>query len=119
MNKETRIKLKNRAIRKNRTRTKIANKSDLPRFSVFRSLKHFSIQIIDDKTGRTVCSATDKEVKGEKLKRIDIAAKVGEIIAKKATEKKITQVVLDRGEYKFHGSVKSAVEAAKNNGLKI
>jgi len=105
--------------RLNRTRRKVRG-CGLPRLSVFRSLKHFSAQIVDDAKGVTVCAAHDREVKSAKGKKpIEIAALVGALIAEKALAKKITKVVFDRGAYKYHGLVKAAADAARTAGLKF
>ena len=104
-------------LRKIRTRSKITKSA--PRLSIFRSLKHFYIQVIDDKTGTTICSASDKEIKDTKLKPIEKAEKVGEMIAKKAIDKKVEKVVFDRGAFRYHGRVKAAGDAARKAGLKF
>ncbi|MFH0987920.1 MAG: 50S ribosomal protein L18 [Parcubacteria group bacterium] len=110
-----------REARKRRTRKQIKGKvATLLRLSVFRSLKHFSVQIIDDNAGKTLCSASDLEVKDKKkIKPVEIAAAVGKLIAEKAQAKKISAVVYDRGAYKYHGRVKAAAEAARAAGLKF
>ena len=118
MQKEYRTKLLNQNIRKKRTRKKIVLHCDLPRLSVYRSLKHFYAQIIDDNAGKTLCSACDREIKS-KAKPVEIAAKVGAAIAQKALEKKIKQVVFDRGAYRYHGAVKACADAAREAGLKF
>jgi large subunit ribosomal protein L18 len=113
-------KSKNQAQRKKRTRSQIAAHSNLPRLSVFRSLKHFYTQIIDDSSGKTVCAATDSEVKDSKnMKPTAIAKEVGKLIAIKALEKKVETVVFDRGNYQYHGRVAAAAEGAREGGLKF
>jgi large subunit ribosomal protein L18 len=110
-------KSRNKILRQKRTRAKIAG-GDLFRLSVFRSLKHFYAQIIDDKTGKTLCAASDKEVQNKKeLKPIQIAESVGKLLAQKAKEKNISGVVFDRGSYQYHGRVKAAAEGARKEGL--
>ncbi len=95
--------------------------SGKPRLSVFRSSKHIYAQIIDDLKGVTVVAAStiDKELKGKvkKTGTIDAAKKVGELIAKRAKEQKIGNVVFDRGGYIFHGRVKALADAAREAGL--
>lgn len=112
-----------RLIRHRRLRRKISGTPERPRLAVFRSLNHIYAQMIDDTVGHTVVSAStlDKELR-EKLnstKDIEAAKAVGELIAKRALEKGIKEVVFDRGGHKFHGRVKALAEAARNAGLKI
>jgi large subunit ribosomal protein L18 len=106
-------------LRKQRTRKQIIGLTDRPRLSVFRSLKHFYMQIIDDKKGVTLCSASDKDVTTKGKKGVEVASAVGTEIAKKAQDKKISKVVFDRGPYQYHGRVKAAAEAARAGGLKF
>jgi len=102
----------------NRVRAKISGTAEYPRLAVFRSLKHISGQLIDDVKGVTLISASDEEVK-EKVAPIEIAKMVGEILAKKALEKKIKQAVFDRRSYRYHGRVKAFAEGARFGGLQI
>lgn len=90
--------------------------SDKPRLCVFRSNQFIYAQIIND--GKTVASVDDKSLKG-KDKKIDSSKKVGQLIAKKAIENKIEEVVFDRGGYKYHGRVKALAEGAREEGLKF
>jgi len=102
---------------KTRIRGKISGTVQRPRMSVFRSNKGIYVQLIDDLEGKTLCSASSKGLsEGTKT---EIAAKVGEAIAKKATEAGIEQVVFDRNGYLFHGRVKSLADAARKAGLKF
>ena len=117
--KRTKKKLNSIARRKNRVRKTIKASSDSLRLSVFRSLKHFYAQIVDDANGVTICSASDKEVADKKVKPIEIAKAVGGLIAKKALEKGVSQVVFDRGSYQYHGRVKAAADGARDAGLKF
>ena len=107
-----RIKKHNR-IRKNLSGTK-----ELPRLNVFRSNTNMYAQIIDDETGRTLVSTSSLELKLDK-NNIETAKKVGESIAKKAIEAKITKVVFDRSGYLYHGRIKALAEAAREAGLKF
>ncbi len=115
------IKNRQRGLRQRRTRCQIRAKSKRPRLSVFRSAKHFYLQIIDDNVGRTLCAASDSEVAKDKkaIKPLEKATAVGTLLAKKALEKKIGVVVFDRGSYQYHGRVKAAAEAARAAGLKF
>lgn len=109
----------NVTLRRNRTRKQIIGKTDRPRLSVFRSLKHFYLQIIDDKKSITLCAASDKDVTIKGKTGIEIASAVGTEIAKRALEKKISQVVFDRGAYQYHGRIKASADAARAGGLKF
>ncbi len=102
---------------KTRIRGKISGTAERPRMSVFRSNKGIYVQLIDDLAGRTLVSASSKGLEGGT--KIEIAARVGSEIAKKALESGITAVVFDRNGYLFHGRVKSLADAAREAGLKF
>ena len=85
--------------------------------SVFRSNKQIYVQIINDLTGTTICAASSLGM--DKMPKKEQAAKVGELIAKKALEAGITTVVFDRNGYLYHGRVKEVADAARNGGLKF
>jgi large subunit ribosomal protein L18 len=107
--------------RAKRVRSKIEGTQERPRFSVHRGHKHIYAQIIDDGKGATVAAAStlSPELKG-KLKVTDTvsaAKSVGELIAKKASEKGVKKVVFDRRGYEFTGKVKALADAARENGL--
>lgn len=108
--------------RKGRVRKKLQRASTgRPRLSVFRSSKHIYAQIIDDKAGRTVASASsiEKDLR-EKIKTgadSDAAATIGKLIAERAKDAGVKDVVFDRGSYLYHGRVKALAEAARENGL--
>lgn len=113
-----------RIRRHKRVRAKVRGTSARPRLSVFRSNKHIWAQLIDDQAGKTIVAAGDSEMKGKAKKKIVepllvSGEKVGELLAKKAIEKKIVQAVFDRGGYKFHGIVKAVAEGARKGGLKF
>jgi len=110
-------KNKLRQKRHNRVRRKISGTAECPRLNVFRSNKNIYAQIIDDVEGVTLASAStlDKEVSGES--KVDQAAVIGKLVAERAKEKNITEVVFDRGGYQYHGRVKALAEAARENGL--
>lgn len=106
-----------------RVRVKVKGTTHRPRLCVFRSLNHIYAQIIDDSQGHTLIqgSTLDLEIKGEvggKVKK-ERAGLVGSLVAKRALSKGITQVVFDRGGYKYHGRVKALAEAAREVGLKF
>ncbi len=111
---------KNKARKKRhfRIRRKISGTGQIPRLNVFRSNKAIYAQIIDDTTQKTLVSASSKELKLEG-NNIEVSTKVGELLAKKAKDNNITEVVFDRGGYVYHGKVKALAEAAREAGLKI
>lgn len=110
-----------RRARHNRIRTKITGTPERPRMNVYRSSKNIYVQIIDDLAGHTLVSAStqdpaisdDIENGGNK----EAARKVGELIAERALEKDIKQVVFDRGGYKYHGRIRELADTARKNGL--
>ena len=105
---------------RNRKKLKDVNTNKL-RITVFKSLKNISAQIIDDKVNKTIVSAssTEKELKKNKTKKIDLSNTLGELLAKRAKEKKISSVYFDRGGYKYHGRIKALADSLRKNGLKI
>lgn len=107
--------------RKKRVRAKIKEAATRPRLSVYRSLKHIYVQIIDDEKGITLISASDKELtQGKKpKKKKEVAWEVGKLIAQKALHKKIDWVVFDRGGLAYHGRIKALAEGAREGGLKF
>ena len=110
-------KIERRTKIKYRVRNKISGVAERPRMSVFRSNKQIYVQIINDQTGRTLAAASTHGL--EAMPKKEQAAKVGELIAKKATEAGITAVVFDRNGYLYHGRVKEVADAARNGGLKF
>lgn len=113
------IKQELKIRRKARIRSKVKGAFERPRLSVFRSLKHISAQIIDDVAGKTLISATDKEIKTDKKTKTELALEVGALVAKKALEKKIEKIVFDRGGNKYIGRVKAVAEGARKGGLQF
>ena len=101
-------------------RGKISGTAARPRLNVFRSTNHIYAQLIDDVKGVTLAAAStlDKEFDGNGGNK-EAAKKVGELIAKRAAEKGISEVVFDRGGYIFHGRVKELAEGAREGGLKF
>ncbi len=112
-------KNKTRQKRHMRVRNKISGTAERPRLNVFRSNKNIYAQIIDDVAGVTLVSAStlDSEVSGDN--KTDQAKGVGELVAKRAVEKNVSDVVFDRGGYLYHGRVQALAEAARENGLKF
>ena len=119
MIKKTNRKLE-RTRRHIRVRRKISGTTECPRLCVYRSNSNIFAQIIDDVKGITLVSAStlDKEVK-EKHANCEAAKEVGTLIAKRAIEKNIKEVVYDRGGYIYHGIVKELAEAARAAGLEF
>ena len=105
-----------RKIRHERIRKQIIGTKDIPRLNVYRSNNNIYAQIIDDENGVTLASASSMKMKGNNT---EIAAKVGEAVAKEAKKAKITKVVFDRGGYLYHGRVKALADAARENGLEF
>ena len=115
-------KINSKIKRKLRNRKKLRNVNNNKfRISVFKSLNNLSAQIIDDKLKKTLVSAssTEKEFKTKKIKKIEKSVLIGEILARRAKEKKIDKVYFDRGENKYHGRVKSFADSLRKNGLKF
>lgn len=112
------LKTAKRNRRHARVRSVVSGSEVRPRLSVFRSGKHIYAQLIDDKTGRTLASASSKDLKS-KAKKTDVATEVGKLISQKAKENKIETVVFDRGGYRYHGRVKALADGAREGGLKF
>lgn len=118
MNKNSKKRQKEKRHRK--VRAKIYGTEERPRLCVFKSNKHIYAQVINDEKGFTLVSASDLEIKDlKKDKKINLAQKVGELIAKKAKDKKIETVVFDRGGFRYHGRVKTLAEEARKQGLQF
>lgn len=107
----------NRDKRRRKIRKKIHGTTKCPRLSIYRSLKYISAQLINDDEGKTIISATSKNITGKN--KIEKAKKVGEKIAKKAKAKKISKIRFDRGGFSFHGQIKALADGARSAGLKF
>ena len=115
-------KINNKIKRKLRNRKKLKSVNvNRYRISVTKSLNNLFAQIIDDKLKKTLVSASsiEKEIKSKKVKKIEKSNLIGEVLAKRAKEKNISNVYFDRGEYKYHGRVKMFAETLRKNGLKF
>ena len=114
-------KISNLKKRKIRNRKKLKSVSERYRVSIFRSLKNIFAQIIDDKEKKTLVSVSsiEKEIKANKKKKSETSILLGEILAKRAVEKKITKVYFDRGAYKYHGRIKMFADSLRKNGLEF
>ena len=120
----TEIKSKRRIRRKMHIRKKIYGTAERPRLTVFKSLSHIYVQIVDDTTGNTLVSTStiDKEVKvqlNEKNTKIEQSKIIGTAIAKKAIANNINIVSFDRNGYLYHGRVKALAESAREAGLQF
>tara|TARA_A100001037_G_C14668067_1_gene421813 strand:- start:136 stop:489 length:354 start_codon:yes stop_codon:yes gene_type:complete len=115
-------KLNNKIKRKLRNRKKLKDVNiDKLRISITKSLNNLSAQIIDDKNRKTLVSvsSSEKEIKNKKIKKMEKSNLIGEILAKRAKEKNITNVYFDRGAYKYHGRIKTFAETLRKNGMKF
>ena len=114
---------KTRDRRHARLRKKLMGTAARPRLSVYRSLKHFHVQLIDDVAGATLLgvSTLDPEIKGKakNMSSAEGAKLVGALIASRAKAKSIADVVFDRGGIQYHGAVKALAESAREAGLKF
>jgi large subunit ribosomal protein L18 len=112
-----------RERRQRRVRAKVKGTPARPRLNVFRSARHIFAQIIDDAKGHTLVAAStldaDVRAKAKELKKQDEAKAVGKLLAQRAVEKGLKQVVFDRGGYQYHGRVKSLAEGAREGGLEF
>ena len=103
-----------------RIRSRVKGTSERPRLAVFRSLKHIYAQVIDDRTGRTIASASTAEknapVRGA---NVACATAIGKLVAERAQANGIKQVVFDRGGFLYHGRIKALAEAAREAGLEF
>jgi large subunit ribosomal protein L18 len=104
-----------------RIRAKVSGTGERPRLAVFRSIKHITVQIIDDSTGHTMAAASSTEVKKGMTGGGNItgAKAIGKLVAERAQEKGIKKVVFDRGGFLYHGRVKALAEAAREAGLEF
>lgn len=118
--REMRIKQAREMRRARRIRRKILHTSDRLRLCVFRSNKHFYAQIIDDVKNVTLIGVSEKELeKDSNNQKSEKAAALGMLLAKKASEKKISKVTFDKGPYRYHGRVKRFADGAREGGLQF
>src|SRR5215207_4380338 len=102
-----------------RIRRKVKGDTEKPRLAIYRSLNHIYAQVIDDRQGQTLVSAssTEKDLRGDRGGNLDAARRIGQAIAERALAKGIEQVVFDRGGYLYHGRIKALADAARAAGL--
>ena len=121
VSKESRTKV--RLKKHKRIRNRFSGTAERPRLAVFRSNNHMYAQIIDDSVGNTLVAAStlQKDVKAEleKTNNVDAAAYLGKVIAEKALEKGIKEVVFDRGGFIYQGKVKALADSAREAGLEF
>lgn len=113
----------NRAARHARVRKKVSGTPERPRLNVFKSNTNVYAQIVDDTTGRTLVQAStlDKDLKSslEHTANVEAAKAVGKLVAERAKEAGIEEVVFDRSGYIYHGKVQALADAAREAGLKL
>jgi large subunit ribosomal protein L18 len=102
-----------------RIRKKMSGTAERPRLAVFRSIKHIYAQVIDDRTGTTLVSASTAEKDAPNGGNVAGASAIGKLVAERAKEKGIDAVVFDRGGFLYHGRVKALADAARESGLKF
>jgi len=102
-----------------RIRRKVKGSGEKPRLAIYRSLNHIYAQVIDDRKGQTIVSAssTEKDLRSNSGGNLDAARRIGQVIAERALAKGIDSVVFDRGGYLYHGRVKALTDAARAAGL--
>jgi large subunit ribosomal protein L18 len=103
-----------------RIRRRVAGTAERPRLAVYRSIAHIYAQVIDDRSGRTLVSASSND-KGASANGGNVAGarEIGRLIAERAKEKGLTKVVFDRGGYLYHGRIKALADAAREAGLEF
>lgn len=111
-------KVQKRIRIKRRVRGKISGSAELPRLSVYKSNKEIYAQLIDDKEGKTLVSASSRALSAKGTK-VEISAEVGKAIAEKAKAAGIENVVFDRNGFVYHGRVKALADGAREGGLKF
>jgi len=100
-------------------RKRVVGSENRPRLTVFRSNKYIYAQLVDDQSAKTIIASTDKGKEKKLDNRMVSAKSLGQIIAKKAQDKKIKEIVFDRGGYKYHGRIKAVAEGLREGGLKF
>ena len=108
-----------RSRRHARVREKVRGSAARPRLAVFRSLTHIYAQLVDDDAGTTLAAASSLDAKDAKGKRTEVAKNVGTLLGDRAKQKGVTEVVFDRGGYRYHGRVKALAEGVRAAGVKV
>lgn len=109
------------ARRHRRVRVRVAGTPERPRMNVFRSHNHIYAQVIDDTVGHTLAAACslEAEIRAAGVKKTEEAKLVGQLVGRRALERGVRQVVLDRGGYRYHGRVKALADGARESGLQF
>ena len=102
-----------------RVREKVRGSAARPRLAVFRSLTHIYAQLVDDDAGKTLAAASSLDTKDAKGKRTELAKSVGTLLGDRAKQKGVTEVVFDRGGYRYHGRVKALADGVRAAGVKV
>jgi large subunit ribosomal protein L18 len=102
-----------------RVREKVRGSAARPRLAVFRSLTHIYAQLVDDDAGTTLAAASSLDTKDAKGKRTELAKSVGTLLGDRAKQKGVTEVVFDRGGYRYHGRVKALADGVRAAGVKV
>lgn len=112
-------RLSGREKRHRRVRARVIGTAARPRLNVFRSLNHIYAQVIDDSQGHTLAAAStvETDMRGQTITKVEEARAVGKLVAQRATEAGIKQVVFDRGGFQYHGRVKALADGAREAGL--
>ncbi|MCH7759160.1 50S ribosomal protein L18 [Patescibacteria group bacterium] len=119
------IKQLKRKRRHLKIRAKISGTAECPRISVFKSNRYTYAQLIDDQKGKTLVAVSSQDIisktnqSKKKITKTALSLELGQLLAEKASKKKIKKAVFDRGGYKFHGRVKALAEGIKKGGLKF
>jgi len=100
-------------------REKVRGSAARPRLAVFRSLTHIYAQLVDDDAGKTLAAASSLDTKEAKGKRTELAKSVGTLLGDRAKQKGVTEVVFDRGGYRYHGRVKALADGVRAAGVKV
>ncbi len=108
-----------RTRRHARVREKVRGSAARPRLAVFRSLTHIYAQLVDDDAGTTLAAASSLDTKDAKGKRTELAKNVGTLLGDRAKQKGVTEVVFDRGGYRYHGRVKALAEGVRAAGVRV
>lgn len=114
---KSQYKTKKRVARHNRLRAKVSGTADRPRLAIFRSNRFVYAQLIDDVAGKTLASTDSRKQKGDNLTKR--AEAVGTEMANKANKIGVTEVVFDRGGFRYQGNIAALAEAARAGGLKF
>jgi len=108
-----------RTRRHARVREKVRGSAARPRLAVFRSLTHIYAQLVDDDAGTTLAAASSLDTKDAKGTRTELAKNVGTLLGDRAKQKGVTEVVFDRGGYRYHGRVKALADGVRAAGVKV